>query len=111
MSDMIPQDYVDLEEDIKAIRAVFTENGDIHEKHQNALDAIKRFSRVRATANGIDPWENMKMTGRRETYNWILDLTEYSDSKRERLREKIKGLEEIADGRGSSSSGDSSGDD
>ena len=84
---------------IDGMRAVFRSNGRIQPKHRKALDALARFCKVNAYNYGTNETEIIRMTGRREVYNYIMFCLEYPVIERRKLVVEIKQLEDVRDGR------------
>lgn len=85
-----PQEIVDAEEDMRHIRAIFTENGKVRPKHRHVLDCLARFCRIKSTSFGFDSIEHTKMLGRMEMYNLILMYVEMPQKNRTALREQSR---------------------
>ena len=84
---------------VDGMRAVFRSNGRIQPKHHKALDALARFCKVNAYNYGTNEAEIIRMTGRREVYNYIMFCLEYPATERRKLVVEIKQLEDVRDGR------------
>lgn len=97
------QETLNKSEDMKlavdGMRAVFRANGRIQPKHQRALDVLARFCKINAYDHKTDATEILRVTGRREVYNFIMFCLEYPVKERRKLVAKIKELEDIRDGR------------
>ena len=82
---------------VDGMRAVFRSNGRIQPKHQRALDALGRFCKIGTYNHGDDQTEILRITGRREVYNYIMFCLEYPVKEQRKLKTQIKELEEIRD--------------
>lgn len=103
------QETLNKSEDMKlavdGMRAVFQANGRTQPKHQRALDALARFCKINAYDHKTDTTEILRVTGRREVYNFIMFCLEYPAKERRKLVAKIKELEDIRDDRRTDSDG------
>lgn len=102
----ILNDSEDMKLAVDGMRVVFRSNGRIQPKHRRALDALARFCKIGAYNHGIDQTEILRMTGRREVYNYIIFCLEYPVKERRKLTAQIAELEDIRDGRGSNRADD-----
>lgn len=100
---IVLNDTEDMKLAVDGMRAVFRSNGRIQPKHQRALDALARFCKIRSYEHGTDQTEILRITGRREVYNFIMFCLDYPVKEQRKLKAKIKALEDIRDGRGSDS--------
>lgn len=89
---------------IDGMRAVFRANGRIQPKHRKALDALGRFCKVNAYNHGTDATEILRISGRREVYNYIMFCLDYPVKERRKLAAEIKQLEDLRDARPDSDS-------
>lgn len=92
MTEATPQDIIYEAEDMRAIRALFTENGVIKPKHRRALDVLERFARVKSTSFGFNTVEHTKLMGRMEIYNLILRYAEMPQDRRVALNNEARRL-------------------
>jgi len=92
-------DREDMKLAVDGIRAVFRANGKIQLKHRKALDALARFCKVNAYNHGTDSTEILRISGRREVYNFIMFCLDYPIKERRKLVLEIKELEDLRDGR------------
>ncbi len=99
-------DREDMKLAVDGMRAVFSDNGEIQPKHREALDALARFAAIRSYKHGTDTAEILRITGRREMYNYIMFCLEYPAKERRKLTAQIKELEDLRDGRSNDSDGD-----
>lgn len=84
---------------VDSLRALFCVDGQIQPKHRIALDVLARFCKVRAYDYKTNETEILRMTGRREVYNYIMFCLEYPVEERRKLAAQIERLEGIRDGR------------
>ncbi len=94
-------DSEDMKLAVEGMRAVFRTNGRVQPKHQKALDALARFCKVNSYKHGSDQTEILRITGRREVYNFIMFCLEYPKPELRKLKAQIKKLEDAKDGRNS----------
>ena len=99
-------DKEDMKLAVDGMRAVFRSNGRVQPKHRKALDALARFAKIGAYNHGTNETEILRITGRREMYNFIMFCLEYPVKERRKLAIQIKELEDVRDGRGIDSSSD-----
>lgn len=99
-------DSEDMKLAVDGMRAVFRANGRVQPKHRRALDALARFCKIGAYNYGVDQAEILRMTGRREVYNYIMFCLEYPTEERRKLKAQITELEDIRDGRRSDTDSD-----
>ncbi len=92
-------DREDMKLAVDGMRAVFRANGRVKPKHRRALEALARFAKVGAYNHGVDNTEILRITGRREMYNFIMFCLEYPVKERRKLAVEIKKLEDVRDGR------------
>lgn len=84
---------------VDGMRAVFRANGKVQPKHRRALDALARFCKINAYDHKTDQTEIVRITGRREVYNFIMFCLDYPKEERRKLKAQIKELEDLRDGR------------
>ncbi len=98
-------DREDMKLAVDGMRAVFRANGKVQLKHRKALEALARFCKVNAYDHKTDQTEIIRITGRREVYNFIMFCLDYPTKERRKLAEQIKELEDLRDGRGTDRTG------
>lgn len=99
-------DSEDMKLALDGLRAVFQADGDIQPKHRKALDALAWFCKIGHYDYGKNDTEIFRTLGRIEVYNYIIFCLEYSAEERRKLEATIKELEDVRDGRGSSTDSD-----
>ncbi|KKL07650.1 hypothetical protein LCGC14_2583890 [marine sediment metagenome] len=99
-------DSEDMKLAVDGLRALFRPDGNEEPKHRKALDALARFCKVDAYNHGTDQTEILRITGRREVYNFIMFCLEYPETERRKLVAEIRQLEDIRDGRRSDTDDD-----